>query len=157
MTTPVCVFQCTVPVEWTDYNGHMRDAYYGLACSLATDALMDQTGLDAASREAHHVSLYTLESHLLFLQEVKVNSQLTVQVHVLDLDHKRVHLCMELYRDDQTLVAVSEQMLAHIDTAAGKTAPFLPDTHAQLARALANRDALNSADWLGHQIRIPRK
>jgi acyl-CoA thioester hydrolase len=27
--------------EWTDYNGHLRDAYYLLVFSMATDALMD--------------------------------------------------------------------------------------------------------------------
>jgi len=40
------VYATAVLPEWIDYNGHLRDAYYALIVSLATDALMDRIGLD---------------------------------------------------------------------------------------------------------------
>jgi len=52
------VYRDTVRAEWVDYNGHLRDAFYMLIYSYATDALLDAIGLDAAAREArgraHH-------------------------------------------------------------------------------------------------------
>ncbi len=47
------IYATAVLPEWIDYNGHLRDAYYALIVSLATDALMDRIGLDAAYRGAH--------------------------------------------------------------------------------------------------------
>ena len=32
----------TVLPEWTDYNGHLRDAHYLLVFSMATDAMIDR-------------------------------------------------------------------------------------------------------------------
>ena len=34
----------TILPEWIDYNGHLRDAYYGLVLSHAIDELMDHLG-----------------------------------------------------------------------------------------------------------------
>jgi len=40
------IYQTPILAEWIDYNGHLRDAYYTLIVSLATDALMDRVGLE---------------------------------------------------------------------------------------------------------------
>ena len=45
-------YRTRVDAQWIDYNGHMRDAFYSLVISLATDDLMDQLGMDAAYRAA---------------------------------------------------------------------------------------------------------
>jgi len=52
------------PAEWIDYNGHLRDAYYVLIVSQATDALMDRIGLDEAYRRRTQCTLYTVELHI---------------------------------------------------------------------------------------------
>ena len=49
----------------------MRDAYYALVASYATDDFMDQIGLDTAYRERTRGTLYTLEFHIHYLREVK--------------------------------------------------------------------------------------
>ena len=51
--------------EWVDYNDHLRDAFYLLIFSYATDALMTRIGLDHAGRERSGHTLYTLECHLI--------------------------------------------------------------------------------------------
>ena len=43
-------YRTAVLPAWVDYNGHLRDAYYLLICSFATDGLMDLIGLDEAGR-----------------------------------------------------------------------------------------------------------
>jgi len=44
------IHESAVLPEWIDYNGHLRDAYYGLIFSESIDSLMDRVGLDAAYR-----------------------------------------------------------------------------------------------------------
>ena len=48
------IYTDTVKPEWTDYNGHLRDAFYMLIYSLATDAFMDRIGLDDTARRARN-------------------------------------------------------------------------------------------------------
>ena len=48
--TPLTIYRDVVRPEWVDYNGHLRDAFYLLIFSFATDALLDRIGLDDAAR-----------------------------------------------------------------------------------------------------------
>ena len=127
MGSELPLYRDTVRPEWVDYNGHMRDAFYLLVFSFATDALMDGVGLDAAGRAASHSSIYTLESHLHYLREVKLGAEVLVQTRLLGVDAKRLHIYQEmLLRGGEAdgPVAVSEQMLLHVDVRGPTSAPF---------------------------------
>jgi acyl-CoA thioesterase FadM len=87
----------TVKPEWVDYNGHLRDAFYMLIFSLATDAFMDRIGLDDAGRTSRGRSLFTLEAHINYLHEIKEGATVRVEASVLAFDAKRVHLYMEMF------------------------------------------------------------
>ena len=43
--TPVRAWSCVVPTKWLDYNGHLTDAFYGLAFADATFAVLAHLGL----------------------------------------------------------------------------------------------------------------
>ena len=118
-------YRTAIPAEWVDYNGHLRDAFYLLIFSYATDALMDRIGLDEAGRTRTGHTLYTLECHLNYLNEVKLGDEVEVRTHLLAYDHKRLHVHLALYRpgEEQSLAA-SEQMLMNIDRSVGRSAPF---------------------------------
>ncbi|SEM79618.1 acyl-CoA thioester hydrolase [Pseudomonas sp. ok272] len=118
-------YQTTIHPDWVDYNGHLRDAFYLLIFSYATDALMDRLGLDAHHREASGHSLFTLEVHLNYLHEVKLGAEVEVRTQIIGFDRKRLHLYHSLHRvgDDQEL-AGNEQMLLHVDLAGPRSAPF---------------------------------
>ena len=60
-SSPLPPYRAQLQREWIDYNGHVRDAYYGLVLSYAIDDVMDHLGLDAAYRERTRCTLYTLE------------------------------------------------------------------------------------------------
>jgi acyl-CoA thioester hydrolase len=108
-------YRATILPEWIDYNGHLRDAYYGLVLSYAVDEVMDALGLDAAYRERTRCTLYTLELHIHYLHEVKSSDELAVATRVLDFDRKRIHAGCEFTcpRVDGP-VAVAELMLLHV-------------------------------------------
>jgi acyl-CoA thioester hydrolase len=109
------VYQAKIDPSWIDYNGHLRDAFYGLVASYAVDEVMDCLGLDAAYRERTHCTLYTLEMHLHYLHEVKSSDDLKVESLILDADRKRIQLgcrfrCSRLGEP----VATAELMLLHV-------------------------------------------
>jgi len=113
--TELPVYRATIEPAWIDYNGHVRDAYYGLVASLAVDDVMDRLGLDAAYRERTHCTLYTVELHLHYLHEVKSSDDLAVISSVLDCDRKRIHLgCRFVCSRVSEPVAVADMMLLHV-------------------------------------------
>jgi acyl-CoA thioester hydrolase len=109
------LYRARIEPEWIDYNGHLRDAYYGLILSFAIDDFMDHVGLDAAYRERTQCTLYTLELHLHYLHEVKSTDQLDVTTSILDADRKRIHAgCRFSCPRLSEAVATGEVMLLHV-------------------------------------------
>ena len=152
----------TGPVEhaWVDYNGHLNDAYYMVIFSHATDGLMSHIGLDAAGRAATGHTMYTLEIHLNYVQEVHEGVAVEVRTQILGVDAKRVHLFHTLHRQiDGTLLATNEQMLTNIDAsnvATGpKTAPFLPAIAALLMPLAQAHATLPRPANAGRSIALP--
>jgi acyl-CoA thioester hydrolase len=125
--------------EWIDYNGHVRDAYYGLIASSACDALMDRIGVDAAYRQRTHCTLYTLEMHVHYLSEVKQSDRVAAEVTILGSDAKRLHAGFTLRRaPDGEVAATVEFMLLHVrQGAAAGSAPFPPEVRSAIAALAA--------------------
>ena len=145
---------------WVDYNGHLNDAYYMVIFSYASDGLMAMVGQDAAGRAALGHTMYTLEIHLNYVQEVHEGVPVEVRTQILGVDAKRVHLFHTLHRqDDGTLLATNEQMLANIDAsnaATGpKTAPFVPAVAAVLVPLAQSHASLPRPANAGRSIALP--
>ena len=152
---PISLYQTQVRAEWVDYNGHLRDAFYLLIFSEAVDALMDKIGLDAAGRAASGHSLFTLEVHLNYLHEVKLGEQVEVRVQILGHDKKRLHLYLSLYRaGSDEAVAVSEQMLLHVEMAGPRSAAFAPGTLARIEGLVVAQGELPKPQYAGRAIAL---
>lgn len=149
-------YQTSVLEDWVDYNGHLRDAFYLLIFSYATDAFMERIGLDSDNRDASGHSLFTLECHLNYLHEVKLGTLVWVNTQVIGFDRKRLHLYHSLHREgfDEALAA-SEQMLLHVDLAGPKSAPFTPEVVARLEGVVAEQADLPAAEFVGRVIGLP--
>lgn len=94
LDTPLTIYRDVVRPEWVDYNGHLRDAFYLLIFSFATDALLDRIGLDDAARKTRRRSVYTLEAHIAYLHEIKEGQRVRVDARVFAFDAKRLHLSL---------------------------------------------------------------
>jgi acyl-CoA thioester hydrolase len=142
----VAVFQTGIAPEWIDYNGHLRDAYYSLIFSLATDALMDRVGLDDAYRTRTRCTLYTLEMHIHFLHEVMKTDVVDVSVRILGTDRKRIHAALDMrcarYPDP---VATAELMLLHVRQGDEPTAERFPPEVAEALVKIAAESAGQTA------------
>ncbi|MER7013755.1 thioesterase family protein [Saccharopolyspora sp. NPDC000359] len=123
--TGLAEFRQAVRPEWIDYNGHLSEAYYVLVFGFATDAVMDQVGLDEAYRGSTGCSLYTVEAHVRYLREVGPDAELVITTRVVDAGAKKVRLCHEMSVDG-TVVATEEIMALHVDQSQGGTTPFPP-------------------------------
>ena len=148
-------YRTRVLPEWVDYNGHLRDAYYLLIFSYATDALMERIGLDADARGQSGHSLFTLEAHINYLHEVKLDIEVRVQTQIIGFDRKRLHLYHSLHREgfDEALAA-SEQMLLHVDLAGPKSAPFGDDCRDKLEKLIATQVSGLLPEFTGRSISI---
>ncbi|PYC27863.1 thioesterase family protein [Pseudomonas mosselii] len=149
-------YRTRVLPEWVDYNGHLRDAYYLLIFSYATDALMERIGLDTDARGQSGHSLFTLEAHINYLHEVKLDTEVWVQTQIIGFDRKRLHLYHSLHREgfDEALAA-SEQMLLHVDLAGPKSALFGEHSVALLNGLVGEQRDLQAPQFVGHVLRLP--
>ena len=86
--TPFSAHAETVRPEWIDYNGHMNVAYYVLVFDRATDTLFDALGLGAAYRQATDLTLFVVESHILYEREVALGAPLRIESRILGVDGK---------------------------------------------------------------------
>ncbi|MFZ0322573.1 MAG: thioesterase family protein [Actinomycetes bacterium] len=154
---PLRLHETSVPHSWVDYNGHTSESSYLLAVGDNADAFFRYFGIDEDYR-ASGGSLYTAETHLHHLRETSEGDRLFFTLQVLGVDPKRVHIVHEIRRADTgDVVATAEQMLLHVDMAAGKVAP-MPDE--LLRRLEAIRDAharLAVPDYVGHVMRLPQR
>ena len=103
----VVVWREPVLEEWIDYNGHLSEPYYVLVFGHATDEVMDAVGLGPAYREANDASLYTVEAHVRYLDEVSAGAALEVRSEVIGVTGKLLWIWHELWVDDRLRATVT--------------------------------------------------
>jgi acyl-CoA thioester hydrolase len=153
---PLQVHAATVVPEWVDYNGHLSEWAYLLVFGDNADALFRFIGIDEAYR-ATGQSLYTAETHLRHLREVKLGQQLALTLTVLGHDAKRLHVLHEMCADGIGPVATAEQLLLHVNSALGRVAPFGNQIADRLRQIAAAHAALGTPDYAGRCLRIPER
>jgi acyl-CoA thioester hydrolase len=148
--TDLPLYRSGIDPAWIDYNGHLRDAYYGLIVSYAVDEAMDHLGLDAAYRQRTGCTLYTLELHIHYLHEVKSSDEIAIQTTILDFDRKRLHAgCRFTCSRLNDPAATVDMMLLHVHQGATPASAAFPADVAAKLQALktsaASRDAFGPA------------
>lgn len=151
---PLALHRTTVPAAWVDYNGHLSEWCYLLVMGDSSDAFFRYFGIDEVYR-ATGGSLYTAETHIRNLGEASLDDPLTLTLQVLGVDEKRVHLAHQVVGAEGAMLATGEQMLLHVDMAAGKVAPLPAVLHARLSQIATAHAALPRPSWVGQVIRTP--
>jgi acyl-CoA thioester hydrolase len=153
------IYRTPLAPEWIDYNGHLRDAYYGLIVSYACDALMDRLRMDATYRERTRNTLYTVEMHIHYLREIKKSDIVLVNVRMLGADQKRIHAAFDIFREgDANAAASAELMLLHVNQGETvKTAPFPPDVADAIATLVTTTASAPEVSPGSRPIELPRR
>ena len=152
----ICPIQ-HVQEDWIDYNGHMNMAFYHVVFDRGVDHVYDSLGIGAQYTRTQAGSVFTMEVHVNYLQEVALGDPLRVEWRLLDCDAKRLHFFEEMYHaEDGFLAATSEQMAMHVDMNTKRSSP-LPDAAREQLDAMLTRHAqLDTPAQVGRVIRIRR-
>ena len=151
---PLALHRASVPAGWVDYNGHMSEWCYLLLVGDAADAFFRFIGIDEAYRAAGH-SLYTAETHLHHLRESALGDRLAVPLQLLDVGPKSLHL-FHTVRNEVTGedAATAEQLLVHVDMAAGRVVPMPAELRERLEEIRLAHAALPVPAAVGHVMGI---
>ena len=166
--TPFETIRRSVPIDWTDYNGHMNESRYGQLFSDAADAVLALIGAgpDYVARE---LSWFTVDIRIRFLAETHAAERIVVRTQVLDGGGKKLRLFHTLERDvgegdgarngttggnDETLgdgeggndhartLATGEQLLIHVSLATRRACPPEAPVGGRLAALVAAQSRL---------------
>ena len=153
IAAPLDLYAAVVEPDWVDYNGHMSEWAFLTVFGWASDALFRYLGIDEAYRNGGH-SYYTVETHLNHRREASLGEPVRVTTQVLGSDAKRLHIFHTMYRDAEML-CTGEQMLVHVDTAAGRSVPLSGGPAAAVAAVTAAHASMPVPSQAGSRMAIP--
>ncbi|WP_224823282.1 carnitine 3-dehydrogenase [Cognatishimia sp. MH4019] len=135
---PLRSVERVIPVDWTDYNGHMNEGRYGQIFSDAADAVMAEIGADA-TYIAGGLSYFTVETTVKYLKETHAGERVHVASRITLADGKKLRLWHEMIRSaDDTVLASCDQFLLHVSLETRASCPPAPTVLAKLG-ALARQ------------------
>lgn len=149
--TPLKLHRETLQAHWLDGYGHLNEAYYLVPFSNATWVMQDHFAIGIEYFKRTGCALYTVETHLRYLKEVRAPAELAVETLILDSDAKRIRFAHLLMVDGE-LRATGEFLTLHYDTGAGRTTA-LPD---RVRAALQRAQIAELPDWAGRRIGFER-
>jgi acyl-CoA thioesterase FadM len=137
---------------WLDSYGHLSEAYYLVPFTNANWAILDHFGIGRAYFERTGGALYTVESHVRYLKEVRAPALMQIGTLVFGADAKRLRVghVMTVGGIER---ATFECVMLHVDSKAGRTAPLPADVQAALAAA----QTPDPPPWAGRGITLDRK
>jgi acyl-CoA thioesterase FadM len=149
---PFREYRTRVRPEWVDYNGHMNDAAYSAVLSEANEVLLDALGLSADYRQRTGAGLFTVESHVRYLEECTLDQELTAASVLVAADTKRLHVSTELLDAAGRPMATGEHLYLHVDAGAGRVTAMPADRQQQVDALLAAHADLPRPEHLGRGV-----
>ncbi|MDJ0824632.1 MAG: carnitine 3-dehydrogenase [Rhodobacter sp.] len=154
LTQPILTLDRTVPLDWTDYNGHMNEAKYLQAFGDATDRFMEIVGCDA-EYIATGGSYFTAETHIRHLDEIHAGHRIHIKTLCVGGQGKKMHLFHELWEADR-LCATGEHFLLHVSLDTRRPSEPSPAIARHLAAIEAGHQGLARPAGLGRAVGQPR-
>ncbi len=121
--------------EWIDYNGHLSEGYYVLVFGHASDSVMAQIGMTPEYLVETGTSLYSVEAHVRYLDQIPPGATLEVRSSVIGRGAKTLWLWHELWVDGR-LRATEEVLMLHVIGGEDARATPFPDVIAARLDAL---------------------
>ena len=137
---PAVTVRRVVPIDWTDYNGHMNESRYGQIWSDGTDEILRAVG---AGPEAvgNGSTFFTVQSNTAFRAEAMAGDKVRCETRIEEAAGKKLRVTHRMIREgDEVLLAEGDQILLHVDMATRRSAPPPPEMAARM-EAMARRHA----------------
>jgi acyl-CoA thioester hydrolase len=138
--------------SWLDLYGHLNEAYYLVPFSNTTWIMQDHFGIGSAYFDATGCALYTVETHLRYLNDVRSPAIIDIETQILGSDAKKIWFAHRMLVEDK-LCATAEFMGLHYNTRESRTMAMPDAVQAQLAAATVTE----LPDWVGRQISLVKK
>ncbi len=148
---PVRTISRAVPLDWTDYNGHMNEARYLQAFGDATDRFMEIVGCDAEYIAAGN-SYFTVETHIRHIDELLAGSPFTVDTICLQGDEKKMRLFHQMQNEAGDPVATGEHLLLHVDLQTRRTSPARGHVMEKLMRIAGLHSGFDQPEGVGRAV-----
>ena len=141
---------------WIDYNGHLNMAFYHVLFDNALGEALALVGLAEDYVRERSCSFFTGEVHVVYKQELHLEDPVRVRVQLVDHDHKRLHVYLELCHATEGWVSATCELISlHVDLATKKVVPFPVDITENLVAMRSSHGWLPRPDTVGRAIRMP--
>ena len=134
---------------WADAYGHLNESYYLVPFSNATWKMQDNFGIGTDYFDATGCAIYTVETHLRYLNDVRMPATMQIETLMLGILPKKIWFAHRMLVDGE-LCATAEFMTLHYDTRAGRTSEMPEEILAALQAALV----AEPPDWVGRRISL---
>ncbi len=138
--------------EWLDAYGHLNEAYYLLPFTNTTWIMQDHFGIGVPYFEETGCAIYTVETHLRYLNDVRKPAMIEVESMILGSDAKKIWFAHEMIVDGKTC-ATAEFMVLHYNTRENRTTEMPRETQQKLSSVRLE----TLPDWVGRQISLVKK
>lgn len=138
--------------DWLDAYGHLNEAYYLVPFSNANWVVQDHFGIGVDYFERTGGAIYTVETHLRYLKEVRSPAIFEIESMIFDSDAKRIHQG-HVMKVDGIERASFECVMLHFDSKANRTAPMPEDVQAALRKAAM----ADLPDWAGRGVSLTKR
>ena len=144
----------TVQSNWIDYNGHLNDGYYAVAFSLASENFLKRADVYSDYRQRSHCTVYTVETHISYLRELKEAEPLRISCQLIDFDSKRIHIYLEMFHATENyLAATYETLLVHVDQSIVRVSPMPAEVKEKLEAIAKMQNHLKKPKRLHQSIK----
>lgn len=144
--------------EWIDINGHMNVAYYLRAFDLAVDKQWIQLGMTQEYIEVEKFSTFSVECHITYQKEMKLDEEFIIESSILAYDEKRIHLFQTMLNaNNKEIASTAEWMILHINMRTRKVAPWSDKILESIEKMVSNQVIANWPKEAGKKmgIKIP--
>ena len=137
---PAVTVERVIPVDWTDYNGHVNESRYGQIWSDGTDEILRAFGAGPDQMDKGS-SFFTVQSNTAYRAEAMAEDRVRCETRIEGVEGKKLRVTHRMIREsDGVLLAEGDQILLHVDMKTRRSAPPPPEMAARM-EAMARRHA----------------
>jgi acyl-CoA thioester hydrolase len=136
---------------WLDAYGHLNEAYYLLPFTNTTWKLQDHFGIGVDYFDETGCALYTVETHLRYLNDVRSPAVMEIESMILGFVPKKIWFAHTMMVNG-SLCATAEFMVLHYATHESRTIEMPESVQAALKRAVVSE----TPDWVGRHLSLQK-